>query len=304
MQQDYSRNHNEQNFRVAKSCIAAVLLLGLVASATALSVTQPVNFDNDTLGAYDKHEFLADWGIDPWNSSGQKDDRLHIVYDTGTTNKVLEVKYLSGAVGGNSAMAFTAPIGVQEIKPYRHLFFQYKVKFAAGFPWVKGGKLPGLTSGNSPSGCIDNGTFTGFSARRMWRENGVAWSYLYTPDKAERCGDYYAFNTYGNIPVYTNSQGVPADPRVQFKHGVWNTLTQEVQLNEPGVTPPNGFIKEWLNGTQVLDLEGLDLDANTPIDQLKIDTFYGGSDATWAPPDDEYAYFDEFSLSTTMPAMY
>jgi hypothetical protein len=58
-----------------KNYIKGALLLGLIGSATAISVTQPVNFDNDTLGAYDKYEFLADWGIYPGSSSGQKNDQ-------------------------------------------------------------------------------------------------------------------------------------------------------------------------------------------------------------------------------------
>jgi hypothetical protein len=194
-------------------------------------------------------------------------------------------------------MTFTAPLG----GGYKHLFLQYKVKFADNFTWMKGGKLPGLTSGNSPTGCISNSEVIGFSARRMWRENGVAWSYLYTPVKIEECGDYYALD-YDYLANPNPIQGSKALDSVQFKQGMWYTLTQEVKLNDPGQN--NGFIREWVNGSQVLDLKGLNLDGNMPIDQIKMDTFFGGSSSDWAPKTNQFAYFDSFSISTTMPAMY
>ena len=116
-------------------------------------------------------------------------DNLWIAEDvTNADNKVLQVIYQKGQVGGSSGMAFTAPLH----GTYDDLFFEYDVYFPEDFDWVKGGKLPGLTSYfDSPTGCIDNSTFEGFSVRYMWREDGAFYVYVYNPEKVEECGDYY-----------------------------------------------------------------------------------------------------------------
>lgn len=241
-----------------------------------------VDFNADQLGLYTKTDFKSDWGMSPNSSAGQG-SRLNIVNDGN--NKVLELTYLANQVGGNSAMTFTPTIGSLSTNNYTHLYFQYQVKFANNFTWMKGGKLPGLTSyPDSPTGCIDNNIFDGFSARLMWRESGNAFSYIYNPDKLERCGDYYDFA-----------------PLVYFKTGQWYTITQEVQLNDIGLK--NGYIREWVNGVQVMDLQNLLLrkGADIFINQIKMDSFFGGSSSDWAPTSNQYAYFDNFVVSETMP---
>lgn len=147
-----------------------------------------VNFDNHHTGPYSSTDFKHDWHISPPNSSGLSAGRLSIVRDpAGIENKVLRVTYSAGQTGGNSAMVFNVPLSNKD----NTLWFQYRVMFDPGFIWVKGGKLPGLAGSDKPTGCIDNGTFDGFSARLMWRENGAVYGYFYYPDKSEKCGDYF-----------------------------------------------------------------------------------------------------------------
>jgi hypothetical protein len=243
----------------------------------SLSITHPVTFDDDTLGLYTEEDFYKDWAIKPTDSSGQG-SRLYIVSrEDNSSDHVLRVTYLANAFGGQSAMTFTAPLGGD----YTHLIFQYDVKFSGDFTWVKGGKLPGLTSSPySPTGCISNDDFDGFSARYMWREEGLLEGYIYNPDKVETCGDYYASN-----PIF------------YFTQGVWYTLKQEIYVGDPGVD--NGYIKAWVNGLQVLDITNILLRKSPDIfiDEAKIDTFFGGSDNNWAPSTDQYAYFDQFNIS-------
>lgn len=255
--------------------------LGLfyVIQSSALSVGHPVTFDDDVLGLYAAGDFSKDWGKKPNSSSGQG-KRLYIVEDKDNPNdRVLEVTYLANQVGGNSAMTFDAPLG----KGYEHLFLQYKVKFSNGFTWVKGGKLPGLTSlPDSPTGCITNDTFDGFSSRYMWREEGLLYGYVYNPEKIEDCGDYY-----------------PTDANFYFQAGVWYTLKQEIFIGNPN--EHNGYIKAWVNDKPVLDIENIMLrrSADILIDSIKMDTFFGGSDpATWAPATNQNAYFNDFIVST------
>lgn len=255
-----------------------VLAILCTTNIWALSFGYPVTFDDDALGVYSKEDFKKDWGMNPNSSSGQSHGRLNIVADwDDPNNHVLEVTYNANQVGGNSAMVFTPSLGGS----YDHLIFQYKVKFADDFTWIKGGKLPGLTnSPDSPTGCIDNGTFDGFSARYMWREEGVLKGYIYSPEKKERCGDYYT-----SSPVF------------YFHKGTWYTLKQEVFLGTPGER--DGYIKAWVDGQPILSITNIMLrkNATVMIDQVKMDTFFGGSGSDWAPTTNQHVYFDDFEVT-------
>ena len=47
---------------------------------------------------------------------------------------------------------------------------EYTVRFGAGFDWVRGGKLPGICTGECPTGCRGVSASDGFSMRVMWTE--------------------------------------------------------------------------------------------------------------------------------------
>lgn len=253
-----------------------MLFLG---KAWSLSVGNPVTFDDDTLGLYSKSDFEKDWNTTPTSASGYG-SRLYIESDpAGSASQVLKVIYLANAVGGSSAMAFDAPLGDE----YTTLTFQYQVFFPTGFTWVKGGKLPGLTSEpDTPTGCIDNSDFDGFSARYMWREDGQLYGYIYNPTKEENCGDYY--------------EGSPA---YYFTQNEWHTLKQTIYIGDPDVA--NGYIKIWVDGVLVIDIANIMLRKGSDIyiDTVKMDTFFGGSSNEWAPSTEQYAYFDNFEVSVT-----
>ncbi|WP_024912533.1 polysaccharide lyase [Chania multitudinisentens] len=250
-----------------------------------------VNFQDDTPGLYTVADFTKDWGLTPGNSSGQAQGRLNIVADPDApANKVLRVTYSATAgqdatgnptpgIGGNSAMTFDAPLP----KGNTALWLQYKVRFDERFTWVRGGKLPGLGGGGkAPSGCIDNSKFNGFTTRLMWREQGSMYNYLYYPTKVEHCGDYAALNT-------------------QFLPGQWYTITQYVQLGDPGQS--NGQLIQFVDGVKVLELDNWNwrADNTVSISTIKMDTFFGGGTLDWAPQTDQYAYFDDFTVTTASP---
>lgn len=253
------------------------VLICISLNAFALSLEQPINFNNDALGLYTSEDFEKDWGLKPNESSGVG-SRLNIVYDPDNdAKKALEVTYLANQVGGKSAMTFTAPLNGK----YSHLFLQYRVRFSEDFTFVKGGKLPGLTSApDSPTGCIENNSFDGFSARYMWREEGLLYGYIYNPTKQEKCGDYF-----------------PTSPPLYFQKNQWYTLKQEIYLGDPGVA--NGYIKAWVNGGLVIDIPNILLrnQEDIYIDEIKMDTFFGGSSEDWAPETDQKALFSDFTIS-------
>jgi hypothetical protein len=63
----------------------------------------------------------------------------------------------------------------------KYVRLEYEVFFPKGFPWVKGGKLPGLAGGDG--GKCGGGEHSNdcWSARLMWRANGAGEAYLYVP---------------------------------------------------------------------------------------------------------------------------
>lgn len=278
-----------------KNILIRVFLSAITATSFGLSVTQPVNFDNDPVGEYDSSPYItfkADWEINPPNSL-KDSGHLFIMVDTNKASvhhNVMQLTYFANQYEASSGMAFNAPIYCgNDYCKYTHLFLQYDIRFDSGFDWNKGGKLPGLASyPDSPTGCIDNSTFNGFTARRMWGVSGMGYSYIYNPTKLERCGDYFALQeSNGSIILLGTNK--------------WYTLTQEVTLNDIGST--NGNIREWINGVLVRELKNIVLrkTSDVYINQVKMDSFFGGSNIEWAPATEQHAYFDNFVVSETNP---
>ncbi len=263
-----------------RSMILTMLLMAApAAKAATATVLFKADFQAHAQGPYTAEAFRADWGMDPPDSAGVKAGRVNIVADPlQAGHRVLRVTYAGKQIGGNSAMTFTLPIE----KGHASVWFQYKVMFDKDFVWVRGGKLPGLAGGDFPTGCVKDGTYDGFSTRLMWREKGLAWSYLYYPGKHADCGDDYV------LPV-------------KFRAGRWYTLTQAVTMNDLGQA--NGALKQYIDGVLAGQQDGWTWrrEARSGIDGVKMDTFFGGGEADWAPPSDQYAYFDAFVVSTESP---
>lgn len=254
------------------AAVALALLAGPVVAADQIVLA--VNFSDAPLGTYTADAFLADWHVAPRESAGLTDDRLAIVVDPlETTRHVLRVTYRAGRIGGGSAMTFNVPLAGY----HDDLWLQYRLMFPDDFTWVKGGKLPGFGGGDTPTGCIADGGFDGFTTRLMWREGGQAFSYLYFPGKVARCGDY--------APLY-----------VQFQKGRWHTVVQHVRLNDPGQA--NGTLEQYVDGVKVLALtqQTWRLQAKVSIDSIKMDTFFGGSTPNWAPLTDQFLYLGAFRV--------
>ncbi|KAI0781509.1 hypothetical protein BD413DRAFT_489606 [Trametes elegans] len=179
--------------------------------------------------------------------------------------------------------------------------FGYSVYFPSGFQFVKGGKLPGLYGGDSDSEAVscsggrrDDGCF---SARLMWRTNGAGELYTYLPP------DFDANQAVCGIPpfstcndVYGASVGRGA---YTWKTGGRTTVSQRVRLNDAG--QQNGELELFVNGKSVVNVGGLVLrdSAAGRIRGIQMQTFFGGSDSSWASPVDQDVYFSDFSVAIT-----
>ena len=153
----------------------------------------------------------------------------------------------------------------------------YRIRFPAGFTWVKGGKLPGLCGGLCWTGS-NNGP-GGWAARFMWRAGGAGEVLL---SDATTTG-------YGS-DLGLGSWHFQADSQ-------WHVLSEHVHMNTPGRS--DGTIDVTYNGAAVAHFGGLTFRTatTTHIDSLMFSTFFGGHDSTWAPAAPQRIDFAIFQLA-------
>src|SRR5262249_39105705 len=127
----------------------------------------------------------SNW-LKSWDSSAKfnfGDNHVDVV-DDPVAGKVLRVTYPAGAVANDSGAQFRAQV---KGLPADSICLSYWLKFADGFKWNKGGKLPGLCGGDCPSGGAP--TNNGWSMRYMWRIYGAGEEYAYViPPPADGYG--------------------------------------------------------------------------------------------------------------------
>jgi hypothetical protein len=236
------------------------------------------DFEADAPGPYTQAMVRGDFGAAPSWNNGLDAGRATIVNEAG--NHFLRVTYPAHQYGSaRGGVQFRVPLG----SSHQELYLAYRLRFGSGFQFVKGGKLPGLVGGTAPTGCVsDDG---GFSARGMWRAGGAAVQYLYYPEKVNACGDDFNYASGGS--------------RFRFIPGVWQTVEHRIVMNTPG--QHDGILQAWVDGALVLDQSAFYYrvaGAAFAIDALYFSTFFGGSDATWAPTADQTVDYDDFVVSS------
>jgi len=241
-----------------------------------------VDFNNWNQGLYTESEVDIDWNSPSW-TNGVNDGRTSIITDLNAFDESsLSVDYPQGGVGPSQT---GAQWQYETSIPYDDLYCSYRLMFREEFDFVKGGKIPGMaggarnTGGNKPTGT------DGWSARMMWRTNGQIVQYVYHPDQVDIYGE--------DMPWQINSKDQ------YFQPGIWYLVEHRVKMNTPG--QHDGVLQTWLNGEINLDVQDLrwrDVDTFS-IDCFYFSTFFGGSDATWAPTKDEKIDYDEFIIATS-----
>lgn len=239
-----------------------------------------VDFQARPPGRYTETSVAEDFGEAPPWSDGLDEGRARIVDESG--NRFLRVTYVGGEFGpAAGGVQFHVPLGAS----YTDVYLAYRVRFQTGFTFMRGGKLPGLVGGTAPTGCTTDAAALrgGFSARMMWRTDGHAVQYLYYPEKQNSCGDDFDY-TNGDAPV-------------SFVPGRWHRVEHHLVMNTPGRR--DGKLQAWFDGQLVLDraLMYRSSGASFAVDALYFSTFFGGSDATWAPPAAQRVDFDDFVVA-------
>lgn len=233
-----------------------------VRSWSALSITSI-----DTFGVMDRDAYGAS-------------NRAFVKDPTGEMETVLRVRYPAGSynpsaspIGGTGFYA--TPIDLSKAKT---VALEFQVFFPTGFNFVKGGKLPGLYGGGeSCSG--GRAAKSCFSTRYMFRAGGAGELYLYV-DQAKQVQGLCLLPP---LTICNPSFGISlARGSFTFKTGVWNTMTQIINLNTPGKA--DGSLEVLHEGKSVMKFDQVHWrsEANIGFSGIDFATFFGGSDKTWA----------------------
>jgi len=245
------------------------------------------DFETANVGIYTPEDLNAQWDTPLWHL-GFRDGRANIITDM-QNGKSLQITYPANKFGAGGASAFLSDLafGVEIEGHYEELYLSYDMKFAEGFDFVRGGKLPGLCGYSykqKPSdGCNTGGGYPtgydGWSARGMWRVDGTLENYVYNASQESFYGD----------DEYWNVEAVP---------GHWHRVQHRVVLNTVG--QKNGILEAWLDGNKVLSDNTVEYrkTEDIKINLFYFNTFYGGNDSSWATSTDQFMYFDNFRIST------
>jgi len=191
----------------------------------------------------------------------------------------LRVLYPKGGVGASAGGALWR----MRLGRFDDLYCSYYVRFDPGFDFVKGGKLPGLAGGAANTGGRKPTGTDGWSARMMWLARGEVVQYVYHVDQPTDFGENFHWDRGGQR---------------FFSPGTWHHVEHRIAINTP--SQRDGIVQGWFDGVMALDRRDIRFrNVNTfAIDVFAFSTFFGGSDATWAPVKDEHVTFDRFVIAT------
>ena len=257
-----------------------------------------VDFDNRGASTYTEDQVEEDFGELRF-TNGVDEGWVQIVTGNdafGGTGSSIRCRYPEGGVGPGEGGAQWI---VELDEGYEEAYLSYRVKFAEGFDFVRGGKLPGLAGGSAPSGSAPADGVRGWSGRLMWRtafqgETGQPeqrTSGLISYAKHRHSG--FAMDGRQEDEVFVlESDGDQSVLRADR----WYTIRQRVVMNTPGQR--DGIFQIWLDGRLVHDQHDLQW-RDVPglqIDRLFFSTFFGGGEA-WRTSKEEFTFFDDIKMS-------
>jgi hypothetical protein len=166
--------------------------------------------------------------------------------------------------------------------------FAYDVKFPDGFNWVQGGKILGLWLG-AYGATGGNNDVAGASCRVMWRSGGQAEAYVYVPQG--QTSEFYSLPGYqrNNDKGQSLWRGSP----FYFNTGTYNHVKLYVKMNTFTGMDANhdGSLHLSINGAY-RSFDNMMWGENPLINVsgLLFQSFFGGSDSSWATPNEQQVY--------------
>lgn len=249
----------------------------------ASDVVYAVDFDKTPVGPYGSYNLRKDWkNLADLFPEDALMDRLEIVEGKDAfKGRSLRLMCPKGTAGGPTAggAGWIMNLG----KGNREMFLSYWVRFAPGFEYAGGGKLPGFCGGEFPKPGKGAST-TGWSQLIYWNagRNHAICQYVYSLDQRDAYGDHFFWR---------------ADRPVAFQPNIWSHVETRVVMNRPGQR--DGILQSWANGRLVLDKRDMNWrnKDTVGVDQFVFTVFFGGSGPEYESKKDEYIYFDNFVIS-------
>ena len=236
----------------------------------------------------------SNWGVDfidlrkSYISKDAGKDVLSVVYCKDSNSKGDNMN------NGGAEIDF-APTGV--LPSVTKATFGCKIKYPSNFDFTRGGKTGvgfAMGDGNASGGRrSDNAS----SARIMWRQNGAATLYIYTPKNLHQLDE-----NLDNAAFSSGDWGVEFFKDVfkegTLKRGMWNDVAIQVGLNTfdaVGNSNPDGFAIMTINGVSA-SIGGIRwLKRKDSIRYCPFNTFFGGEE--WAATKDELVLYKDFWVS-------
>lgn len=222
-------------------------------------------------------------------------------------DNALKVTYKQGRYGSNSGADFRS--NPRQQLPADSATLSYSVYFPPDFPWNRGGKLPGLCIGDSPSACATGGQwlYAAGSFRVMWRGEGHAIAYLYIPLQVStgfRSTNQNVMRAqskeYQRVSQSQGRSGVDVwcevDGGLMLYADTWNNVSMTAIMSTPG--KDDGYFSLTVNNStrNVRNLRWRTTDT-VKITSFYFSTFFGGGDSRWAVPHATYSLFRDFAFS-------
>lgn len=249
------------------------------------------DFDGSALGDWNVTDLKADFPGASGFISGPNKGRATIVSGgNAVSGNSLRATFPKTKVGGgDTGVLFLAPVGVANLN---EAYFGYWVRFDPGFPMLKGGKIPGLSSGTD-----DNGRDQPAGGRPMKLGKGFSNRLMFIGGR--RFQDYFYW--IDNPAPMTGAKrfGGPRHNLGTWVPGQWYFIESHVKLNTPAGAK-NGLFEVWINGKRVTYIPNTRIRGpgqNFPITHIQFQTYLGGGDASWYSPKDTYNYFDTVVVS-------
>ncbi|OZJ01829.1 hypothetical protein BZG36_04784 [Bifiguratus adelaidae] len=257
---------------------------GPISSSTTAAAQIAQNWGLPTRSFFGSTTNLA-FVADPFsNSSGST--VLQVQYPQGSYNPG---SVSSGAPSGGTEF-YSSPFGNQT---FNEALLTYSVGFAPNFPWVLGGKLPGLYGGDTKAGCSGGSQSTGsncWSMRLMWRAGGAGEAYAYIPSDSSFCSQA---NVICN-PDYGKSL---ARGSFTFTAGSWTQVQMHIKLNDPSQS--NGILQVWANGNLAINMNNVKYHTTNMVllNIFFFSTFFGGNTQDYATTSTTYTYYKDISMA-------
>jgi hypothetical protein len=259
------------------------------------------NFENNTVGDYQRNEWLTDFNYPSWDNRQSTTDISVDQNDQVNPSKALQIYYPQGSLGAEQGGAsWYAPIPKTD-----EAYVSYDIFFMPGFQYKLGGKMPSVQGGTIYSGSKPDG-YNGFSGGLMFHADGLVSFYLYYPDAVEATygttaywGAGYSRDIFSPSQMkveYTSGDGAYCNP------GEWHNITYRIVMNTVNAGGGNydGILEAYFDGKLVMELSHVLFRHTTDlhIDCLRLYTFFGGNTADWATPINEWIKVDNILIYT------